>query len=302
MVSRCLLQCISQLQQALTDSGLSKWIDKALHGTWDIVINAVQELARAHGAELAQFQAIGGGGGAPVVLQAVADKLGLQYSLVADHTVISAIGAALAVSCVSLSKSVAQPTGADIAALLEEASTRLRAQGAERVSTDYEYDPHRQVLTVTARGSRPYEQSAQPQDDAQLAGLAQKLIGAEAGLAWAGADEQLWVSATPPWRDRRGRKGWQAGCAIDRHGRALWAGWLREYSAAAPGALEAELARIVEQRTQYTDGGPALPGLALLSAGRLIPLDQLGSKELIADVLRWENLPATAPGCFLIRA
>jgi len=29
---------------------------------------------------------------------------------------------------------------------------------------------------------------------------------------------------------------------------------------------------------------------------------QLGSAELIAEVLRWENLPESAPGCFVIRA
>lgn len=290
-----------RLAQALAASGFSPWIGKAQERTWNMVTAAVQELARSHGADMAHYQAIGGGGGAPVVLQAVADKLGVGHSLVADHTVISAIGAALAVNCVSLSKSVAQPTGADIAALLEEAGSRLRAQGAERVSTDYEYDPHRQVLTVTARGSRPYEQSAQPQSDAQLAQLARGLIGATASLAWDGVEEQLWVSPAA-LRHARRRKGCLAGCALDRHGRALWVGWLREHSAAAAGALEAELQRIIEQRTQYTDGGPALPGLALLCAGRLIPLDQLGSKELTAEIMHWENLPPTAPGCFLIRA
>jgi hypothetical protein len=46
---------------------------------------------------------------------------------------------------------------------------------------------------------------------------------------------------------------------------------------------------------------PALPGLALLCAGRFIPLDALSSRELISEVLRWENLPADAPGCFVIR-
>ena len=58
---------------------------------------------------------------------------------------------------------------------------------------------------------------------------------------------------------------------------------------------------IVDSRTAYTDGGPALPGLALVCDGRFIPLDQLGSRELIAEVLRWENLPVDAPGCFVIR-
>ncbi|MCH7472611.1 hypothetical protein IIA79_06630, partial [bacterium] len=72
---------------------------------------------------------------------------------------------------------------------------------------------------------------------------------------------------------------------------------------AAPGAKrEQVLGDILEQRTAYTDGGPALPGLALICDGRFIPLDQLGSADLIAEVLRWENLPANAAGCFIIRA
>lgn len=292
---------LQELQTQFSTGDMSAVLAKALPATWRLITDAVLELARSHGVELVHCTVIGGGGGAPVVLQAIADKLGLHHALVADHTVISAIGAALAVSCVSLSKSVTAPSGADIAALLSEAEARLHAQGAERVSTDYEYDAHRQVLTVTARGSRPYEQSAQPQSAAQLEQLARGFIGAGAQLAWEGSGELLWIDNTAGGEARARRKHSRAACALDRCGRALWVGSMREHIAAAPGGLEAALGTIIEQHTQYTDGGPAMPGLALLCAGRLIPLDQLGAKELIADVLRWENLPANAPGCFLIR-
>jgi hypothetical protein len=40
--------------------------------------------------------------------------------------------------------------------------------------------------------------------------------------------------------------------------------------------------------------------LGLLTSGRYIPLDQLGSAELIVEVLRWEKLPADAAGCFVV--
>ena len=65
--------------------------------------------------------------------------------------------------------------------------------------------------------------------------------------------------------------------------------------------LDAKLGEVLAVRTQYTDGGPALPGLAVLADGRFIPLDQLGSAELALEVLRWERIPASAEACIVIR-
>ena len=65
---------------------------------------------------------------------------------------------------------------------------------------------------------------------------------------------------------------------------------------------DAVLSRIIEESTRFTDGGPVLPGLAVLCEGRLIPLDSLGSKELLVEALRWEGLRPDSPACFIVRA
>jgi len=291
------------LERAFSLAGVSSPA-AALKSTVKLITDAVKELAKAHGAALRHFSLVGGGGGAPVVLDAVAEQLGLPPQLAPDHAVISAIGAALAVTCVSLSKSVADPAAGDIAALTEEVERRLKRQGAKRVSTEYEYDLHRQVLTVTGRGGRAFAQDAVPMSDDQLAMHAQSFVGEGAELAWQAPDAQLWLATAAETKRREGRRGGRGRLAIvlDRLGRSLWHGVLSEHFAAEPHEREAVLARIVEQRTKYTDGGPALPGLALICAGRFIPLDQLGSAELIGEVLRWEQLPVTEPSCFVLRA
>jgi len=253
----------------------------------------IRELADAHGASLENFQLLVGGGGGPFVGSQVAECLGLPWRLVDHYTVISAIGAALAVTCASQSRTVAEPTGADIAELTQEVEQRLAAQGAERVATDYEYDPHRQVLTVTGRGSRAYDQEAEARSAEQLKTQAGELISGPAERVWESSAALLWVGEL---RRRRRRA-----CAQSRLGRCLWLGNIREWFSAEPGRLDEVLGEIVATRTAYTDGGPALPGLALICAGRFIPLDALASRELISEVLRWENLPADAPGCFIIR-
>ncbi|MCH7472450.1 hypothetical protein IIA79_05805, partial [bacterium] len=184
------------------------------------VVRSIKELAKAHGADLAHFTLIGGGGGAPAVYENVAQALNMSCELVSDHRVISAIGAALAVTCVSMSKTVAEPGGADISELVAGVERRLKQQGAERVSTDYEYDPQRQVLTVTGRGSRPYDQDAHPRSDAELALIAEGLIGAEAEWIWSGESEGLWAGQP----QRRGRH--RLACILDRNGRALLLGKL----------------------------------------------------------------------------
>jgi N-methylhydantoinase A/oxoprolinase/acetone carboxylase beta subunit len=282
-------KALTELRRAVEYMGRTR-LERARARTLKLITQAVHELARAHRAELAHFTLIGGGGGAPVASDLVAGELGIPGRLAMDHTVISAIGAALAVTCASQSVTVAEPGSQDIALLTRQVEERLRTQGAARVSTDYEYDPHRQVLTVTGRGSRAYQSQARALAGDELQALAAGLLGAGAELAWQGDGEQLWAA----------RAGGRA-CALDRFGRALWTGKLREWFDAPGSNRETVLGGIIDRRTQYTDGGPALPGLALIAAGRFIPLDQLGSRSLIDEVLRWENLPAAAPGCFVIR-
>ena len=289
----------------------------ALHNTMKLIVSSIRDLASEHAVDLKSFTLVGGGGGAPCVLPWVAEQFGLPGVLIPDHAVISAIGAALAVSCVSLSKSVAEPSAGDIAELTAEVEWRLSAQGAERVSTDYEFDAQRQVLTVTGRGSKPYAQDAKVRDPQELQEIANRLVSGEANQLWQADQLSLWSgsrdgggeSATHEKRTAgaflkglfsKPEPGMQA-VLLNHYGQCLWQGVLREFWAAAGNERETVLKQILELRTQYTDGGPVLPGLALACAGRLIPLDQLASAELIAEVLRWEQLPPDAAGCFLLR-
>jgi hypothetical protein len=267
---------------------------QAWQATVRTIEGAIAELAATHGTQLDRCALLAGGGGAPVYCDRTAAAIQpASHNISEFHAVISAIGAALAVTCASQSRTVAEPTGADIAELTREVEQRLSAQGAERVSTDYEYDPHRQVLTVTGRGSRAYEQGSNAKNDAELKAQVGELLGEAAECAWESPQALLWTGG------RYQRK--QLACAQSRLGRCLWLGSVREWFSAEPGRIDEVLGEIINTRTAYTDGGPALPGLALICDGRFIPLDALSSRELLSEVLRWENLPANAPGCFVIR-
>ncbi len=314
----------NDLDLQIADMTLGHSSKSALEGSISLVVSAINELAQTHQVDLHGYTVVGGGGGAPFVLPWVAEKLGLPGVLIPDHAVISAIGAALAVSCVSLSKSVAEPSAGDIAELTAEVTRRLSAQGAERVSTDYEFDSQRQVLTVTGRGSQPYAQDAKVRESEELHEIANRLVSIEVSKAWQSDQLSLWQAGSSSGTSQdsgnasstryekrvvsaffktlwsKPETGAQA-VLLNHYGQCLWQGLLREFWPAAGHERETVLKQLLELRTQYTDGGPVLPGLALACAGRLIPLDQLASAELIAEVLRWEQLPPDAPGCFLLR-
>jgi hypothetical protein len=270
-----------------------------------VVAEEVNSLAKDSGTSLANCKLLGGGGGAP----AISDTVGLLVAkiighpepgrtrLIEDHAVISAIGAALAVTCVSLSRNVAQPTSGDIAELIDEVESRLAAQGAERVQTDYEFDPRRQVLTVTGRGSRPYEQDTEVRSTSELQAIAKDILKADPALLWQDNGTWLWAADINK-RTRRGIT--RLACGTDRFGRVLWLGNLAALEPAATGRISDALEVVVARHTRHTDGGAVLPQLGLLTSGRYIPLDQLGSAELIVEVLRWEKLPADAAGCFVV--
>nr|MDQ3023020.1 hypothetical protein [bacterium] len=283
---------------------------RAVHAqieTLDFVAKTIRELATSNNADLSRSTLVAGGGGAPFIFGTVSTLSGIGRSgsydswteprLIEDYSVISAIGAALAVTCVSLSRNVAQPSGGDIAELISEVESRLAAQGAERVATDYEYDPRRQVLTVTGRGSRPYEKDAKVCTIEEQQDIVKDVLKADPALQWQDNGTSLWITSTGE-SVRRPSAG--LACATSRFGRVLWLGKVAAFEPAAPGRISEALEAVVARHTQHTDGGAVLPNLGLLTGGRYIPLDQLGSAELIAEVLRWEKLPADAQGCFVV--
>jgi hypothetical protein len=317
-----------EFEQVLADvSSVTKLRVETAHiQTCLIVAQAVEELVRSSHGELASLPLVAGGGGAEAIAHIVALKMHERsnlsfeergkYILIPDHSVISAIGAALAVTCVSISRNCAQPSGGDIAELISEVERRLAAQGAERVATDYEYDPRRQVLTVTGRGSRPYEQDAQVRTPEEQQDIARSVLKADPDLQWSDDQTFLWIgssttegagpSARPEPGGAQGRPPSKRvpraslACATDRFGRVLWQGRIYGLETAAPGRVQEALEQVVARHTQHTDGGAVMPQLGLLTGGRYIPLDQLGSAELIGEILRWEKLPADAQGCFVI--
>jgi N-methylhydantoinase A/oxoprolinase/acetone carboxylase beta subunit len=276
---------------------LSGECKRALNTTLSKITTAIDLLLADHRGGKQSLKLIGGGGGGPILLQDVARELELEGHLIGDHSVISAIGAALAVTCVSLSRNVAQPSGGDIAELISEVEGRLAAQGAERVQTDYEFDPRRQVLTVTGRGSRPYEQDTEVRSVEQLRDIVKSVLKAGPALKWHDEGTWLWTTNVPSSHTRPSAS---LACSTDRFGRVLWLGNMATFEAAAPGRVTEALEAVVARHTQHTDGGAVLPQLGLLTGGRYIPLDQLGSAELITEVLRWEKLPAEAQGCFVV--
>ena len=275
-------------------SELNQSAERALDRSLQMLQRVVRELISSHEAQDAQLALLGGGGGAPVIYRELAGEMGLRAELITDHPVISAVGAALAVTCVSLSRSTAEPRGADIEELTREVEDRLARQGAERVSTEYEYDAQRQVLTVTGRGNRPYEQDSEQLADDALGRRANELLGTDSQAVWQGDGIVFYVADAL----KRGRR---SAIALSRSGRSLWQGNCRRYAPVPQGGLEQVLEQIIQQETAYTDGGALLPGLSLLADGRYIPLDQLGSAELVKEVLRWENLPSDSLGLFVIR-
>lgn len=252
----------------------------------------IRELINSHDAGDVALTVVAGGGGAPVLLEAVSSELKLRGQLIEDHPVISAVGAALAVTSVSLSRSTADPRSTDIEELTRQVEQKLASQGAERVSTQYDYDSQRQVLSVTGRGSRPYDQAQQSLSQDELGVRANELLpGAE--LGWTSTDLSFF-HAKANGRERRN------GLALHSSGRGLWQGQFRRSEPFKAGEQDSVLQRIIAEETQYTDGGALLPGMRLLAAGRLIPLDQLGSAELVNEVLRWEKLPENCAGLFIL--
>jgi N-methylhydantoinase A/oxoprolinase/acetone carboxylase beta subunit len=272
---------------------LGSTVRTAWKGTIAIIQRAVLSLVRQHRAHLPLFTLAGAGGGAPLFLAGVGQELGIPQELVEHHTVASAIGAALALNTATASRSVAAPSPGVVSELAEQVKAQLSAAGSARMELDVDFDAHRQVLTVTGRAARSYSQGQAKSDDA-LALHAQAFTGGQGECIY--SEPGMLLFAAPATRPGR------RAVLLARDGHCLWHGYLKHFAPAAPGRLPDVLRQVVSSQTVYTDGGAELPGLAVATGGRFIPLDALASAELALSMLALDGSGTDAPACVLLRA
>jgi N-methylhydantoinase A/oxoprolinase/acetone carboxylase beta subunit len=236
--------------------------------------NAVAQLvgAVAHDHDIGALQIVAVGGGAGGLGRHVAALLGVPCTIPPDAEVISSVGDALSLVRAARERTIADPTAADVDALVADVEDEAVAAGAgpATIEVRIEYVADRKALRAVATGSIGLEAGALPgrspltEPEIQARATEQGFAGAApAGAFWvATRDEKVLVL------DRFGD------VVVDTEGEVVRAG--------AAGVARDEIGAAIDRRTRTVGPMSVTPSAWVLRGTRLT---ELGSGTLVDAVV-----------------
>lgn len=233
---------------------------------------------------------VGGGGGASTVVPHLAETLNQKFRIAKNAPVISTIGVALAMVRDMVERTVTKPTEDDVISVRREAELKAIQNGAApgTIEVNVEIDTQRNVIRAIAVGAT--ELRSKSRTDAKLtkeqllACVAENLdvkadvlsITAENGAMFAVQYDKiekklfgLSKKKTTPLRliDEEGVIRLQKNNA-----------WVRQTTV---GGWENDVAWLLEELTEYNDGGANLPNVYIILGKRIVDLSGLQSDAQI---------------------
>ncbi|HIX34426.1 MAG TPA: hydantoinase/oxoprolinase family protein [Candidatus Gemmiger avium] len=236
---------------------------------------------------------VGGGGGAATVVPHLAQTMGHKSYIAKNAPVISTIGVALAMVRDMVERSVTNPTEDDIISVRREAELKAIQNGAApgTVEVSVEVDTQRNIVRAIAVGAtemRSKDRMNQKLDQEKLLEIvAENLDAPKSELKVAAQNGVMYaVQYTKVEKKLFGlvKKSSNQLRLIDEEGVIRLqknSAWVRQTTVAQ---WEKDLAWILEELTEYNDGGTNLPNVYVVLGKRIIDLSGLQSPEQIASL------------------
>ena len=252
-----------------------------------------RELMKDYGMDPQHTVFVGGGGGAATVVPHLAETMGHKFRIAQNAPVISTIGVALAMVRDMVERSVANPTDADIISVRREAEQKAIQNGAApgTVEVSVEVDTQKNIIRAIAVGATELRSKdrmkKEMSEDERLGVVAENLgvgkeelhIEARNGSIMAVQYDRkqkklfgLIKKVTKPLRliDEEGVIRLQKNNALVRQ--TTVGGW------------QQDLKWILEELTEYNDGGTNLPNVYVVLGKRIIDLSGMQTGEQIISL------------------
>lgn len=252
-----------------------------------------RELMKDYGMDPQHTVFVGGGGGAATVVPHLAETMGHKFRIAQNAPVISTIGVALAMVRDMVERSVANPTDADIISVRREAEQKAIQNGAApgTVEVSVEVDTQKNIIRAIAVGATELRSKdrmkKEMSEDERLGAVAENLgvgkeelrIEARNGSMMAVQYDRkqkklfgLIKKVTKPLRliDEEGVIRLQKNNALVRQ--TTVGGW------------QQDLKWILEELTEYNDGGTNLPNVYVVLGKRIIDLSGMQTGEQIISL------------------
>ena len=269
------------------------------------IVATIEDLIIEYQLSRDQVVLVGGGGGAAALVPFAAARLQLEHRIARNAEVISPIGVAMAMVRDTVERNMVDPTPEQILAVRLEATAAVVNAGAvpESVEVQVEVDKRRSLVRAIAIGTTELRQTvarAAPATvaDCQSAAARSMRLGPEA-LSLVAATENYFVF-TASLRSKSPLAVWRTPQpllrVVDRTGVVRLQRGRARVAETRPDQLEAELARAVDELTDYGDAGRTIPDIFILHRSRMINFSGLADLEQVVALARVElrSLSSTA--------
>ena len=236
---------------------------------------------------------VGGGGGAATVVPHLAQTMGHKFYIAKNAPVISTIGVALAMVRDMVERSVTNPTDEDIISVRREAELKAIQNGAApgTVEVSVEVDTQRNIVRAIAVGATEMRSKDRMNQKLELDKLldivAENLEAHRGGLQVAAQNGVMYaVQYAKVEKKLFGlvKKSAHQLRLIDEEGVIRLQknnAWVRQTTVAQ---WEKDLEWILEELTEYNDGGTNLPNVYVVLGKRIIDLSGMQSPEQIVSL------------------
>lgn len=256
----------------------------------------VEELISDYELNANMVSLVGGGGSGGVLVPYLAAQMGYKWSIAKDAPYISTIGVALAMVRETVERTVMDPSEADIASIRREAFDRIvrAGAGADTVEIAVEIDRRANILRAVATGAaelRTRDLSKKSLDEESLKRIAAGSMGVVE------ADVET-LARAGKWRVFRGTKVEKRFLiftrkrtplrVVDREGVVRLQKNSGEAVVTKKSSLVAELERLIELNTDFSDAGPKPPAVYIYYGEKQADLSGLGDRARIISVAKME--------------
>lgn len=252
-----------------------------------------RELMKDYGMDPQHTVFVGGGGGAATVVPHLAETMGHKFRIAQNAPVISTIGVALAMVRDMVERSVANPTDADIISVRREAEQKAIQNGAApgTVEVSVEVDTQKNIIRAIAVGAtemRSKDRMKKEMSEDERLGVVAENLGV--------GKEELHIEA---------RNGSMMAVQYDRKQKKLF-GLIKKVTKplrlideegvirlqknnalvrqTTVGGWQQDLKWILEELTEYNDGGTNLPNVYVVLGKRIIDLSGMQTGEQIVSL------------------
>jgi N-methylhydantoinase A len=277
--------------------GAEEAADTVLHLAGLKVSTTIEGLIAEYQLNRDQVVLVGGGGGAAAIVPHTAKVMGLDHRIARNAEVISPIGVAMAMVRDTVERNIVDPTPDDILRVRREATEAAVAAGAvaESIEVQVEVDKRRSLVRATAMGTtemRRREGEAVAHSAEECRAAAARSMRVDAGDVKLAGEVGNFLVFTAEQRasaffglvksSRRMLR------VVDRTGVVRLQRGAARVGATDLAHLNDELARAVEELTDYGDAGRTIPDIFVLYGARIANFSGLAALDQVVALAEVE--------------